>query len=254
MGQNLIILGISFIPVVPAFWVEDKPKTPPSHSADIAPITFKEGLKRLFSTRQFVYLFVILTAMLGMFNAYITLISNYVTPFGYSESDAGNLGVVTIVVGIVSAAVIGPYLDFSKNHAMVLKICCFVTTAGSILCFIGCQPDSLYLWYIGSVLFGLGGFPIVPMVLELGVEVTFPIDEGTSAGFLLLGGNAGGIFFLFVSNALSFDGNLKYGVLLLVIGAGIAAVTSLFFKNENRRNKEDVVKEEANEVGNAVQT
>ena len=41
---------------------------------------------------------------------------------------------------------------------------------------------------MGAVGFGLFGIAFFPVVLELGVECTYPVAEGTSAGLLQISG------------------------------------------------------------------
>ena len=41
---------------------------------------------------------------------------------------------------------------------------------------------------VGAVGFGFFGFAMFPIALELGVECTYPVAEGTSAGTLQISG------------------------------------------------------------------
>lgn len=41
---------------------------------------------------------------------------------------------------------------------------------------------------LGAVGFGFFGFALFPIALELGVECTYPVAEGTSAGLLQISG------------------------------------------------------------------
>ena len=42
---------------------------------------------------------------------------------------------------------------------------------------------------VGAIGFGLFGFALFPIALELGVECTYPVAEGTSAGLLQISGS-----------------------------------------------------------------
>ncbi|KAJ1341820.1 hypothetical protein BSLG_003593 [Batrachochytrium salamandrivorans] len=206
---NLVLLILSFICAIPSIWVVDRPRTPPSFSAQTQHTPFIQGVRSLVKNRAYVVLWIIFSGFLGIFNTYITLISEYVVPFGYSQDQAGNLGVATISIGLASAAAFG-----SANQYPILVL--------------------------GSALFGVGGFPLVPVVLEAAVEVTFPIAPGTSAGFLMWGGQIAGIIILLISNAIRGpDGNLFNGVILLIACSFSCAVVSLFFKSDNRRSRTD---------------
>ncbi|KAJ3334801.1 Major facilitator super domain-containing protein 7 [Kappamyces sp. JEL0680] len=240
MTFNLIILVLTAVFCIPCLWVTDAPPTPPSAAAaeDSTPVI--EGMKTLFSNKQYVILFCIVGGLLGMFNTFITLISQYITPYGYSEGDGGTLGAITVVVGLVSAGIIGPYLDKTKRHELLLKLCCALEVAGAVLFLLGCRANGFPLMVAGSVFFGIGGFPVIPMAMELGVEATYPIQEGTSGGFLIFAGQVGAILFLFISNALqSPDGQMVNAVILLVAVASVSFLISLLFKNEKKRIARD---------------
>ncbi|KAJ2992079.1 Major facilitator super domain-containing protein 7 [Globomyces sp. JEL0801] len=182
LQMDVILLIISILGFIPCYWVENQPKTPSSHSGEIKSMGFKESLNSLLSNVQFLYLCIICGCSIGMFNTFITLISEYITPFGYSQADSGTLGSIVIGVGLLSAAVIGIYLDRSKNHELMIKFCSLMLLIGTIVFYMGAKPDNFIMLALGSAILGLGGFPVIPMAMELAVETTFPVDEGTSSG------------------------------------------------------------------------
>ena len=93
-----------------------------------------------------------------------------------------NLSTLAIVSGLVTAGVVGFILDRTKGHKLAIKCHSFLAMIG-ILCFtLALNYQSRPLVYSGAVLVGGGGFPLIPIILELGVECTFPVDEGTSSG------------------------------------------------------------------------
>ncbi|KAH6568976.1 hypothetical protein BASA62_005142 [Batrachochytrium salamandrivorans] len=200
---NLVLLILSVICAIPSIWVVDRPRTPPSFSAQTQHTPFIQGVRSLVKNRAYVVLWIIFSGFLGIFNTYITLISEYVVPFGYSQDQAGNLGVATISIGLASAAAFGVILDRTKAYSLALQICCVIVTIGTIVFLLGLRSANQYpILVLGSALFGVGGFPLVPVVLEAAVEVTFPIAPGTSAGFLMWGGQIAGIIILLISNAI----------------------------------------------------
>ena len=181
-----MILLISVFLSIPTFFIAENPPTPPSPAADKHVMTFKEGISEIFKSKQFLMLLSIVGLLLGLFNSYVTLISDYVTPFGYTEDQSGILGISTVVSGLVSAGLVGLYVDKTGKHQIMIQLCSLTTFIGSIFFFLGAKPDAYHFLILGSTILGAGGFPIIPMAMELGVEATFPVSEGTSTGILLL--------------------------------------------------------------------
>jgi FLVCR family MFS transporter 7 len=181
-----VILLISVFLSIPTFFIAETPPSPPSPAADKHIMTFKEGMSVIFKSKQFLILLSIVGLLLGLFNSYVTLISDYVTPFGYTEDQSGILGISTVVSGLVSAGLVGLYVDKTGKHQIMIQLCSLTAFIGSIFFFLGAKPNAYHFLILGSTILGAGGFPIIPMAMELGVEATFPVSEGTSTGILLL--------------------------------------------------------------------
>lgn len=54
--------------------------------------------------------------------------------------------------------------------------------------------ESYLLAIMGSLMIGLFMVPSVPLMLELGIEISFPVGEGMSVGMLFAGGQLFGAF------------------------------------------------------------
>ncbi|KAL5038624.1 hypothetical protein BDV3_006245 [Batrachochytrium dendrobatidis] len=238
---NLVVFILAGVCALPSLWILDRPPTAPTFSAQVTHVPFKQGVFQLFKIKAYVILWIVFGTFLGIFNTFVTLISDYVVPFGYTQDQAGNLGVIAIGVGLVNAGIIGVVLDRTHGHAIAVKICCLIVTLGTIVFLLGMKSSNQYsVLAIASAMFGMGGFPLIPVVLEAAVEVTFPISPGTSAGFLMWGGQIFGIILLLISNAVrGSDGNLYYGMVLMITCSAACLVVSFFFQSDNRRNRAD---------------
>ncbi|KAJ3330745.1 Major facilitator super domain-containing protein 7 [Blyttiomyces sp. JEL0837] len=102
---NLVTLILSVVMGLTALFVYNEPKTPASKAVQLEQLPLSVGLSRITRNKSFWLLLLAFGCIIGSFNTYITLISDLVKPSGYSEDDAGNLGIATIGVGIVSAGV-----------------------------------------------------------------------------------------------------------------------------------------------------
>ncbi|KAI8606940.1 major facilitator superfamily domain-containing protein [Chytriomyces sp. MP71] len=234
---NLVTLIMVAVMALPSFVVYNRPPTPPSKSAEAESLPFLVGLKAAVRNWQFLLMFAVFGIVNGAFETYITLISDYVTPYGYSEADAGTLGIVTIVTGTISSVAIGLLLDRIKAHRLFLKVLCFVMLLGVVgIYFSAPSLDRRGLLYFSAGLMGLGGFPLTPIALELGVECTHPVAEGTSAGLLQLSAQIFGVIILVVSNALRADDGKLLNALAWLIGcAGFVCMLAPFYNATSRR-------------------
>ena len=58
----------------------------------------------------------------GLFNSISSLINQILSPYSFSETEAGIAGALLIVVGLVAAAVISPIVDKTKAYLTAIKI------------------------------------------------------------------------------------------------------------------------------------
>ncbi|TPX66649.1 hypothetical protein CcCBS67573_g07760 [Chytriomyces confervae] len=232
---NFVTFAIVFVTGFSSLLVFNKPEFAPSKSAAEVKhaIPFKLGLYSIAANPQFLLIFLSYGLTIGALDSYFTLISDYVTPYGYTEADAGGLGNITILFGTVSSLILGPILDRTKAHRRVLKVLPIISLLGSIGFYLSVPfLDRRPLLYVSAALIGMGAFCITPIALELGVECTYPVAEGTSAGLLQSAGQAFAVLALLVSNALrgKLDGSLG-SAMVWRIGMCAAVVLVVPFYN-----------------------
>ena len=237
---NLIVASLCGFALVLVILMPKRPKTPPSTSASMEHLSFKEGLLKIFTNTHYILLLFIFGIYVAVFDVYVTLLSDYITPHGYSEQDAGNIGLTTVLSGVASTFLVSYMMDKYPYHGTALKISIGVATLGSILFLMGCQPGRLGFLFAGASCIGFGGFPIEAISLELGVESSFPVSEGTSAGLLWISAQVFGAIFLFISDAFrSRDESMHTSIIFMCCCLGVACIISLFFVNEGKRKRID---------------
>ena len=79
-----------------------KPPSPPSVTATIDRLNFKDGFKRLVSNKQFMLLLFINGITIGVYNGWASILDLNLSQFGLGEKTAGWLGFGTSMIGIVS--------------------------------------------------------------------------------------------------------------------------------------------------------
>ena len=152
-----------------------------------------DGLKSVFRNRGFLLLLLLFFIGLGVFNAVTTWIEDIVRPRGFSMEQAGLIGGLMVIGGIVGAVVIPPLSDRRKKRVPFILL----ALAGAIPGLIGITFATQY-WLVLVSAFVLGAFLLAsgPLGFQYGAEITYPAPEGTSNGLLLLAGQVSGIAFI----------------------------------------------------------
>eukprot|EP00041_Stephanoeca_diplocostata_P017868 m.368759 g.368759 ORF g.368759 m.368759 type:complete len:294 (-) comp20843_c0_seq16:5736-6617(-) len=121
---------------------------------------------------------------------------------GYTATVAGYCSAALIGCGILGAIVAGVVLDITQYFVSVIKVVFASATASFAFFAIVNKPGQETLLIVASGLAGFFSFAVLPTALELGVEITYPVSEATSSGFLWLSGQLFGIIFIVGMNAM----------------------------------------------------
>jgi len=182
-----------------------------------------DGLRSVFRNREFLLLLALFFVGLGAFNAVTTWIEDIVRPRGFAIDQAGLVGGLMVVGGIVGAIVIPPLSDRLRRRVPFILL----ALAGAIPGLLGVTFATSYGLLLASA-FVLGAFLLSsgPLGFQYGAEITYPAPEGTSNGLLLLAGQVSGIVFILGMDALKSQttGSMT---LSLVILTGLMALALL---------------------------
>lgn len=226
--QMLYINGIASVVAVVAFFilVKEKPATPPCSEEMDERALVVDGLKQIFRKRDFNRLMIIFFIGLGVFNAVTTWIEQILSPNGFTAVQAGLTGGFMILGGVAGAVVIPLLSDRYKNRTLFI----IIALAGATLSLIGVTFASYYpLLLISGAAFGFFLLSSGPIGFQYGAEITYPISEGTSNGFLLLMGQVSGIMFIYGMDRFKAAGTGSMTRPLLVLIALMAVSFLLSF-------------------------
>ena len=191
----LMVYGVVSVIVTFIFFlfVKNRPPTPPcSPDQEERSLVF-DGLKDSIRIKDFIFLMIIFFVGLGVFNAVTTWIEDILRPRGFSIIQAGNIGGMMILGGIIGAVVIPILSDRSRKRTPYLKM----AVIGATLGLVGITYATTYgLLLVSASVFGFFLLSAGPIGFQYGAEVTFPTPEGTSNGLLLLMGQISGIIFI----------------------------------------------------------
>lgn len=138
----------------------------------------------------------------GFFNSLSSLLNQMLTPYGYTDDEAGIGGAVLIVVGLVVAAVASPLIDRTKKFLLAIKVL-VPLIALSLLIFLWMpETRSIPGPYIALALLGASAFSLLPIALECLIELSHPLNPAVTSTVAWAGGQLFGAAFVLISDAL----------------------------------------------------
>ena len=201
-------------------FAREKPPTPPSAPDQAVRSLMFDGLKHALRSRMFLLVLLVSFVGLGIFNGINTWIEGIVQGRGFSSTDAGTLGALMLVGGVIGAVVIPSFSDRQRKRKRYLLLGLALTIPGVI----GLTFATDFTLLLVSA-FALGFFLVstMPIAMQYAAEITYPTPEGTSNGLIQLFGQAS-VVFVYIMSVLktpdeSFTPSLLLAVGLLVICA-----------------------------------
>jgi len=218
MANMLWIYGVASAVAAIIFLVvvRDHPPTPPEPGELQERSLMLDGLKAMIRRRDFLFLLAVFFIGLGMFNAVSTWIEDIVRPRGFSITQAGGLGGVLLIGGIIGAIVMPVISDKTARRQPFILI----ALAGLIPGLIGMTFTTNYALLLASgFVFGFFLLSAGPIGFQYAAELTRPAPEGTSNTLLLLVGQVSGIIFILGMDAFKSKatGSMTASLLVLAV-------------------------------------
>ena len=191
----------------------ETPPTPPCPPGMETRALMLDGFKHALTVRSFWLLLLIMFIGMGIFNGITTWVENIIRPRGFTPAQAGTLGALLLVGGILGAVAIPPFSDRQRKRQPYLLLGITLAIPGLI----GLTFATSYPLLLVSG-FALGFFRISPspIVMQYAAEVTYPTPEGTSNGIIQLFGQASVVFVYLMEALKSSDGAFTPALLLAV--------------------------------------
>jgi MFS family permease len=216
---QLIYGGIAaFSAILFLVLARETPPTPPCPPGQEVRALVLEGLRHALKVKDFwLYLFIVFVGM-GLFNGLTTWVEAIIRPRGFSPSDAGSLGALMLVGGLLGAVIIPVFSDRQKKRKKFLLLG-FALAIPALLGLTYLQT-SLGL-FISSFVLGFFLVSVFPVGMQYAAEITHPTPEGTSNGLVQLCGQ-GAVVFVYLMEVMrapdgSFTPSLLLSVFLLVV-------------------------------------
>ena len=223
----------AFSAVVFILLARESPLTPPGPAGSDVRALMLDGLKHAFTVRSFwLYLFVSFIG-LGIFNGVTTWVENIIRPRGFTPTDAGTLGALMLVGGILGALVIPPFSDKQRKRLPFILFGLLLSIPGLLGLAYARSSGLLF----GSA-FAMGLFLVStsPIGMQYAAEVTQPTPEGTSNGLIQLFGQAS-VVFVYIMEALKTSDGSFTPALLLAIGLLVLSALLVTQMKDSQRSK-----------------
>ena len=233
-------------------FMKEKPKNPPSNSQinrdyNKDKSIWKE-IKYLFKDKNFRYLFISLSCIVGYVNIFATIFNSYMALYKISDTQASYISGVANIFGIITAVGVAAIIDRNKKYTLVLLICNIISIVFYVITTVVLElSKSKYLYIIIGVLYTVvvgSAIPIYTSGMDLVCEITYGIGESTSDGVIMLGNQVFGIIGILITSflrtylkSIKFLTNL-FCILLFIIS--LFCLISLYnAKPELERSEQD---------------
>lgn len=182
----------------------ERPATPPSDDAGQARSLMLDGLKHAFKVPSFRRYLVVSFVGLGVFNGVTTWIEAIVRPRGFGPQEAGTLGALMLVAGVVGAVALPALSDRSARRKPFIGWGLALSIPG--LAGLALAP-SFPLLCLSAALLGFFLTSVMPTGMQYASEVSRPTPEGTSNGLIQLFGQASVVFVWLMEALRGADGS-----------------------------------------------
>ncbi|HBG74030.1 MAG: hypothetical protein A2X25_08470 [Chloroflexi bacterium GWB2_49_20] len=208
---QLIYGGIAaFSAVLFVIFAREKPATPPCPEGMETRALMLDGLKHAVTVKAFWFFLAISFIGLGIFNGITTWVENIIRPRGFTPNDAGTVGALMLVGGLIGAVVIPSLSDKQHKRQRYLYLGFALAIPGLLgLTF------ATSSWFLLLSSFWLGFFLVstFPVGMQYAAEITHPTPEGTSNGMVQLFGQAAVVFVYIMEAMKSADGSFTPSLL-----------------------------------------
>jgi MFS family permease len=191
----------------------EKPATPPCPDGQEVRALMLDGLKNALKVKSFWLYMVIMFIGMGLFNGITTWVENIIRPRGFTPTDAGTLGALMLVGGLLGAVIIPPFSDrqHKRKKFLAFGFCLAIPGLVGII-----YATSAWLLFASAFCFGFFLISASPVGMQYAAEITQPTPEGTSNGLIQLVGQASVVFVYIMEAMKTPDGSFTPALLLLL--------------------------------------
>jgi MFS family permease len=212
---QLIYGGIAaFSAVLFLVLAKEYPPTPPCPEGMDSRSLMLDGLKHAFKVKDFLLFLAVAFVGLGIYNGINTWVEPIIRPRNFNPTEAGILGAVLLVAGLLGAVILPSFSDKQKKRKkyMLLGIVCAIPGIIGVT-----YAQSLWMLLLSGAVAGFFLVSVLPIGIQYSAEITYPTPEGTSNGLIQLFGQ-GAVVFVYIMEAMRTPDGAFTRSLLLAVG------------------------------------
>ena len=154
-----------------------------------------------------------------------------IAPRGFSIVQAGTLGAVLMVGGIIGCFIIPPLSDKFRKRKLFIFFCVLITLPGLIgLAF----ATNYTLLLTAGFIMGFFFMSVGPIIYQYSAEISYPAPEATSQGLLTLSGQISGIIFIFGMDMFRTEsGSMAPFLLVMITLAFVNIILALMLRESH---------------------
>ncbi|CEP18396.1 hypothetical protein [Parasitella parasitica] len=237
--QVNLVAGFAAAVFLPLLFMPSQPPTPPTRVQEADRPSFLDGLGILSRNLNFWILFLIQSFNVGLSIAFCTLFAQILAPHGYSNAQAGQLNALAFFAGTLGCSVSGPVLDATKQHKLFLKLVAPMVFVTDIAFIFMVRKDSYAAVLFVTTLNQFFLSFLVPVVIELGSETSYPVAEATTNSLLWQGAQLFGFIFVIIMDTSrnSQDKTMTQALVFQAAVAGIIMLLAFVFHGKMARSE-----------------
>jgi cyanate permease len=200
----------------------ERPATPPCPPGMDERALMLDGLKHALTVKPFLVMLGVAFIVMSAFNGVTTWVEEIIKPRGFSATDAGIMGGLMLIAGIIGAVVLSALSDRQGKRVRFMVIALVATVPGMLgVAFV----SSILLLYAFAAVLGFFLVAVLPIGMQYSAEITNPTPEGTSNGLIQLCGQVSVVYVYVMAALRTSNGSFTVSLLLsavLLVGCALA--------------------------------
>ena len=183
-----------------------------------------DGLKHALTVKPFLVMLGVAFIVMSAFNGVTTWAEQIIKPRGFGSTEAGIMGGLMLVAGVIGAVVLSALSDRQGKRVRFMVIALAATVPGMLgVAFV----SSTLLLYAFAAVLGFFLVAVLPLGMQYSAEITNPTPEGTSNGLIQLCGQVSVVYVAVMAALRTSSGSFTVSLLLsAVLLVGCALVVS----------------------------
>jgi cyanate permease len=196
----------------------ERPATPPGPPGEDERALMLDGLKHALRVKPFLVMLLVAFIVMSTFNGVTTWVEQIIKPRGFSPTEAGTMGALMLVAGVIGAVVLSALSDRKGQRVRYMVIALVAAIPGVLgVTF----ASSAMLLYAFAALLGFFLVAVLPIGMQYAAEIASPTPEGTSTGLIQLCGQVSVVSVYIMAAMRLSDGSFTVS---LVLAAALLAV------------------------------